>query len=240
MHPEPTEAGPTCSCAVRAARSPGASGATPDSQKTRVHWRASDAACGRPRAVGPVAPATSPSSAPGVVGLRDQIAGLVPRARVVAVDAASAPIPAFDVAVGTEALLHRVDAGTVGVVVFLDFDQELLAPRYRAVEQALWLLVRAARLIGAERDRTAIVVQTRLVDHEVLRAVATGDLEPVTTAEVGRRRELGFPPFGGLAEVRGDPAAVDSGVPRDVGSAVGRRSDRRARAVACAVDARAL
>jgi primosomal protein N' (replication factor Y) len=134
----------------------------------------------------------------------------VPRARVVAVDAASAPIPAFDVAVGTEALLHRVDAGTVGVVVFLDFDQELLAPRYRAVEQALWLLVRAARLLGAERDRTAIVVQTRLVDHEVLRAVATGDLEPVTTAEVGRRRELGFPPFGGLAEVRGDPAAVDA------------------------------
>ena len=32
--------------------------------------------------------------------------------------------------IGTEAVLHRV--GSASLVVFLDFDQELLAPRYRA------------------------------------------------------------------------------------------------------------
>ena len=38
-------------------------------------------------------------------------------------------------------------------VAFLDFDQELLAPRYRAAEQALALLARAARLVGRPRRR---------------------------------------------------------------------------------------
>jgi len=146
--------------------------------------------------------------APGVTGLRDGVAGLVPRARVIAVDAASAPLPAFDVAVGTEALLHRVEPVSVGLVAFLDFDQELLAARYRAVEQAMWLLVRAARLLAGTPDGE-LLVQTRLVEHEVLRAATSGDVGPVTEAERGRRRDLGFPPFGGLAELRGDPEAVE-------------------------------
>jgi primosomal protein N' (replication factor Y) len=149
---------------------------------------------------------------PGVTGLREAVAGLVPRHQVIAVDSASAPLPHFDVAVGTEALLHRVprDAGKVRLVAFLDFDQELLAPRYRATEQALWLLVRAARLVGPRPDGGSVLVQTRLPGHEVLEAAAGGDVGRVVAAERARRRELGFPPFGGLAEVRGEPDAVEA------------------------------
>ena len=55
--------------------------------------------------------------------------------------------PTSPVLVGTEAVLHRV-AGPVGLVAYLELDQELLAPRARAAEQALWLLVRGARLLG--------------------------------------------------------------------------------------------
>ncbi|MEZ5168309.1 MAG: hypothetical protein R2695_18215 [Acidimicrobiales bacterium] len=36
--------------------------------------------------------------------------------------------------IGTEAVLHRIDRADV--VAFLEFDQELLAPRQRAAEQA--------------------------------------------------------------------------------------------------------
>ena len=54
--------------------------------------------------------------------------------------------PTPPVLVGTEAVLHRV-AGA-HAVAFLDFDQELLAPRHTAGEQALALLARAARLVG--------------------------------------------------------------------------------------------
>jgi primosomal protein N' (replication factor Y) len=155
---------------------------------------------------------------PGVTGLRDAVAGLVPRRQVIAVDATSAPLPAFDVGVGTEALLHRAPRRgdrPVRLVAFLDFDQELLAPRYRATEQALWLLVRAARVVrppdvpeGVD-PRGELLVQTRLPGHEVIVAASTGDVVPVLASERRRREALGFPPFGGLAEVRGDAAAVD-------------------------------
>ncbi len=43
--------------------------------------------------------------------------------------------------------------GPLGAVAFLDFDQELLAPRYRAAEEALALLARASRLVGGRRRR---------------------------------------------------------------------------------------
>src|SRR5262249_32038650 len=61
------------------------------------------------------------------------------------------PGPDVPVVVGTEAALHRVRG--VGTVVFLDFDQELLAPRYRAGEQALALLARASRVVGGRAGR---------------------------------------------------------------------------------------
>jgi primosomal protein N' (replication factor Y) len=146
---------------------------------------------------------------PGVTGLRDAIASLVPQRRVIAVDAGSAPMPAFDVAVGTEAVLHRVGRDRpVRLVAFPELDQELLAPRYRAVEQALWLLVRASRLVGSAGDGGSVLVQTRVPDHEVLRAVRDADPLPAIAADAERRGALGYPPFGGLAELSGDGSAV--------------------------------
>jgi len=180
---------------------------------------------------------------PGVTGLRDAVAALAPNRRVVAVDAASAPLPAFDVAVGTEAVLHRVPASArVGLVAFPELDQELLAPRYRAGEQALWLLVRAARLVGSAGDRGSVLVQTRVPDHEVLRAVRQGDPTSLLVAEAQRRRELGYPPFGGLAELSGDAAAVAAGCDalRDLVTVLGPSDGRallRAPSVATLCDA---
>ncbi|MEX2099979.1 MAG: hypothetical protein WEB19_01060, partial [Acidimicrobiia bacterium] len=92
---------------------------------------------------------------PGVSRVRDDLAALLPRASVVAVDAATEVVPDVDVLVGTEAVLHRapvVPDRPVRLVAFLELDQELLAPRVRAAEQALWLLVRAARLLGPRAD----------------------------------------------------------------------------------------
>jgi len=148
---------------------------------------------------------------PGVVRLRDELAGLVPHHQVIAVDGSSAPLTPFDVIVGTEAALHRAgdESGRpVRLVAFLDLDQELLAPRYRAAEQGLWLLVRAARLVGPRDGGGVVLVQTRVPEHEVLRTVCEADPEPALAAETARRRDLKFPPFGGLAEIRGSAEAV--------------------------------
>jgi primosomal protein N' (replication factor Y) len=111
--------------------------------------------------------------------------------------------------VGTEAVLHRV--AVASLVVFLDFDQELLAPRYRAAEQALVLLARAARLLFGRRPpppSRRLVVQTRLPDHAVLAAAAAGDPGLLVTEERQRRRALGLPPDSALAELSGPDAGV--------------------------------
>jgi primosomal protein N' (replication factor Y) len=108
------------------------------------------------------------------------------------------------VVVGTEAVLHQV--GRADVVAFLDLDQELLAPRYRAAEQALGLLVRAARLVGGRAGGGRLVLQTRVPRHEVVLAALHADPTRVADAERDRRELLRFPPAAALAEVSG-PAA---------------------------------
>jgi primosomal protein N' (replication factor Y) len=141
--------------------------------------------------------------------VRDDLAALLPRTGVASVDAATDEVPDVPVLIGTEAVLHRV-GDPVGLVAYLELDQELLAPRARAAEQALWLLVRGARLLGdaALKDAGRLLLQTRLPDHEVVQAASQGDPMRVVAAETPRRQALGFPPFGGLAEVRGSAEAV--------------------------------
>ncbi len=55
-------------------------------------------------------------------------------------------------------------------------------------------------------------MQTRLPDHEVVRALVDAHPGLVADAEVARRRALGYPPFGALAELSGDGAALDVAV----------------------------
>lgn len=107
--------------------------------------------------------------------------------------------------VGTEAVLHEHHRD-VGVVAFLDVDQELLAPRYRAAEQAMALLARAARVLGPRARGGRLVVQTRNPAHPVLDAVLHADPTRMVEGERRNRRELHFPPFCALAAVSGAAA----------------------------------
>lgn len=144
---------------------------------------------------------------PGVTRVREELEALAGRP-VGEVTGDTDAVPDTPVVVGTEAVLHRVGpAGVpVSVVAFLDFDQELLAPRYRAGEQALGLLVRAARLVGRRRAGRRIIVQTRLPDHDVLTAVLHADPSSWAAGEAERRRELRLPPSTALALVSGEAA----------------------------------
>jgi len=148
---------------------------------------------------------------PGVQAVRDGVAALVPHFEVAEIDATTEGVPDAPVIVGTEAALHRVPrdrARPVRLIAFLAFDEELLAPRYRAPEQALWLLVRAARLVGPRDEGGVLLVQTRIPDHNVLAVVVSGDPEPFAAAETAVRMATAFPPFGGLAELGGVGPAV--------------------------------
>jgi len=129
------------------------------------------------------------------------------------------PLPDAPLVIGTEAVLHRLRHAAA--VAFLDFDQHLLASRYVAADQALALLARAGRLVGGRGAREGsprvspeggasatplVLVQTRLPDHEVLRAAVAGDPTLVTTEELELRRAIRLPPFAALALLSGPGA----------------------------------
>jgi primosomal protein N' (replication factor Y) (superfamily II helicase) len=111
--------------------------------------------------------------------------------------------------VGTEAALHRLPAAEL--VAILDFDQHLLAPRFVAAEEALALLARAARLLGSRDRGGRLLVQTRLPDHDTVRAAARADPSLLADSERELRAALALPPFGALALLAGPGAGPMAG-----------------------------
>ena len=162
----------------------------------------------------------------GVTRLREELAALlgvtvdevsgattredtVPRPGVRSPSGTSGPDPSVaPVLVGTEAVLHRVRRAAA--VAFLDVDLHLLASRLTATEETLALFVRAARLVGPRGNGPAsarVLAQTRVPDHPVLSAVASGEPAPLLADERAMREAVGLPPFSALALLSGTQAA---------------------------------
>lgn len=138
---------------------------------------------------------------PGVTRLREELEAAANRPAVAVTGGGRERPLVAGVYVGTEAVLHRVDRADT--VVFLDFDREMLAPRYRAAEQAMGLLVRAARLVGPRSRGGRLLIQTFMPNHDVVQAAVLADPGRIVDGERARRQMLGLPPFGALAEVSG-------------------------------------
>jgi primosomal protein N' (replication factor Y) len=146
----------------------------------------------------------------GVTRATEELSALTGvEAREVTASSAPTDLAAARLVVGTEAALHRV--AHADVVAFLDIDQHLLAARFGAGEETLALLARASRLVGARDGGGRLLVQTRIPNHEVLRAAIHADPTLLLDEERTIRRSLGLPPFGALALLRGPgaPAYAD-------------------------------
>ena len=223
-------AGPGCSPAPPAVSWPGARAARPPSSSPRRRCTARGAATTDRRSACSAAAPGSRTPGPGSRGC-----GRSWRRWSASRSPSSPPSPSADtplsrVVVGTEAVLQRIDRADA--VAFLDLDQELLAPRYRAAEQALALVARAARVVAASgpasgRAAGHLLLQTRSPDHEVVRAVVNADVQPVAEAERARRELLRFPPYSAMAEVSGAAAPAFVERPRPPGRRRGGGGRRR-------------
>lgn len=141
----------------------------------------------------------------GTARAREELEALAGRA-VAEVNATTTDLPASDVLIGTEALLNRLDPSSgVAAVAFVDFDQELLAPRVRSAEEAMSLLARASRLVRGRVGR--VVIQTRVPEHPVVAAAVRADPALAEDGQADLRRALQLPPYGALALVHGEAAA---------------------------------
>ncbi len=152
---------------------------------------------------------------PGISRLAEDLAVLAKR-EVIEVSADSAPdnFRANGLYIGTEAILHRMERARA--VVFLDFDQELAVPRYRAAEEAFQLLALAARLVGPRFHGGRIFIQTRRPDDVVVQGAVQGDPGSVAKAQRDVRQVFQQPPYGAWALVSG------AGAPEFIESAQSR------------------
>jgi len=111
-----------------------------------------------------------------------------------------------DVIVGTEAVLHRVHSADT--VAILDADSELLAARFRAGAEFLGMVAAAARLAGPSTAGGRLMIQTSLIDHPAIRALAICDPAIASTADDAVRAALGLPPHGAVAVISGAGAST--------------------------------
>jgi primosomal protein N' (replication factor Y) len=118
-----------------------------------------------------------------------------------------------EILLGTQMLAkgHNFPGVDLVGVIFADLSLEI--PEYTAPERTFQLLAqvagRAGRTAGGSPGR--VVVQTLQPEHYAVRAAAAHDYRGFYEQELAARRELGFPPFSHLANLRAsgpDQAAV--------------------------------
>lgn len=141
----------------------------------------------------------------GVSRLREELEAAAGRpVREITADSFGPGNTGAGVYIGTEALLHRLDSADV--VAFLDFDNEVFAPTYRAGEHAWTLLILAARLLRGSKNPT-VILQSGDATNPVLHRFAVPNPRAVIESETATRRTLGLPPFVAFARVEAGDSA---------------------------------
>ncbi|MFN3517529.1 MAG: primosomal protein N', partial [Novosphingobium sp.] len=169
---------------------------------------------------------------PGVERIADEVAEVLPEARVAVVtsDTLNSPekISAFvqaaedkqiDVIVGTQIVTkgyHFPDLTLVGVV---DADLGLEGGDLRAAERTYQQVAQVAGRAGRGDKPGEVLIQTRHPDAPVIAALAAGDRDAFYAAEAEGRKDAGAPPFGRWAAII--VSSEDEAEARDAARAIG-------------------
>lgn len=151
---------------------------------------------------------------PGVERIADEVAGLLPEARIAVVTSdtlgsperaaafvAEAEAGAIDVIVGTQLVtkgFHFPELTLVGVV---DADLGLEGGDLRAAERTYQQIAQVAGRAGRGAKPGEVLIQTRHPEAAVIAALAAGDRDAFYAAETEARRHAGAPPFGRWAAI---------------------------------------
>ena len=177
----------------------------------------------------------------GTEKLQEQLAALLPTARVARLDADSTRGPGVlqqqlqavhdgdvDVLVGTQMMAKGHDFRRVTLVAAVNPDGALFSSDFRAPERLFALLMQAAGRAGRDASQTGaseMWIQTWFPRHPLYAALRAHDFEAFAAAQLDDRRGAGLPPFASLALLRADArsAAVAAAFLQD---AAGLASDQ--------------
>jgi len=162
----------------------------------------------------------------GTEKLQEQLAALLPGARVARLDADSTRgagvlqqqlgavhAGEVDVLVGTQMLAKGHDFRRVTLVAAVNPDAALFSSDFRAPERLFALLMQAAGRAGrdaAQAARSEMWVQTWHPRHPLYAALRAHDYEAYAAAQLAERRAAGLPPFASLALLRAEARTVEA------------------------------
>lgn len=108
----------------------------------------------------------------------------------------------YDVLIGTQMITKGHDVPGVTLVGVLLADSSLNFPDFRAAERTFQLLTQVAGRAGRGARLGRVIVQTLQPEHLSLRYAAHHDYRAFAAHELAARRELGYPPFARLVQIR--------------------------------------
>lgn len=174
---------------------------------------------------------------PGVERIADEVAAILPQARVALVTSdtltspakaaefvAQAEAKAIDVIVGTQLVtkgFHFPELTLVGVV---DADMGLEGGDLRAAERTYQQVAQVAGRAGRGEKPGEVLIQTRHPEAPVIEALASGDRDAFYAAETEARRDANAPPFGRWAAII--VSSEDEAEARDAARAIGGTAPR--------------
>lgn len=165
----------------------------------------------------------------GTERLEEQMAELLPEARVARIDAdttrlkgsleeqlAAVHAGEVDVLVGTQMITKGHDFRRVTLVAAVNPDSALYAADFRAPERLFATLMQAAGRAGrdaAAAERSEMWIQTWTPGHAIFGALRTHDFAAFAASQLAEREMAGLPPYSHLALLRAesrDAAAAES------------------------------
>jgi len=160
----------------------------------------------------------------GTEKLEEQLAELLPGARIARLDAdaargkgqlesklAEVHAGEVDVLVGTQMVTKGHDFRRITLVVAVNPDTALFASDFRGPERLFALLMQAAGRAGRDAEaaaRSEMWLQTWHPRHALYAALKTHDFAAFATSQLAERRSAGLPPFSHLALLRAEAKDV--------------------------------
>ena len=177
---------------------------------------------------------------PGVERLAEEVATILPEARLVLAtsDTLTGPAAAaalverieahaVDVIIGTQIIAKGYHFPLLTLVGVVDADLGLAGGDLRAAERTFQLLSQVGGRAGRAERPGRVLLQTAMPAHPVIQALASGERDRFLAAEADARRQTRMPPYGRLAalivsgrdeaEVERTARALAAAAPRDAG-----------------------
>ena len=137
----------------------------------------------------------------------------------------------LDILVGTQMITKGHDVHGVTLVGVLLADQSLNFPDFRAAERTFQLLTQVAGRAGRGARPGRVIIQTLQPDHFSLQCAQHHDFRRFAEHELAARRELGYPPFTRLVQIRCDGVRLDA-TERVIGALAAKLREVAAKGVA--------